>query len=94
MKGAPWDFKASSGDDFHDDDIPVGADARPPDPLVEIPSRRNVRTMYIRRVAVSKVAQKILTGTGPSCIVITNSDGAVERLMMQDSIGADRVVRS
>ena len=105
VKGAPWDFKANLGDDVHDGGIPDRAGARPPDPPIEIPSRINVRRMYIRRVDVEKYGptigcpgcHKVSRGTVPSCIAATHNDECrerMERLMMQDPVGADRVVRT
>ena len=47
-------FKASTGDDINDGGFPERADARPPDPPIEIPTRINVRRMYIRRMDVEK----------------------------------------
>ena len=81
------------------------ADARPPDPPIEIPLRNNVTRMYIsqkwmlrstaRRKGVRAV-RKSRGGTVPSCIVATHSDACrerMERLVVQDPVGADRVVR-
>ena len=93
VKGAPWDFKAKAGHDINDAGIPERVE---PDPPIEIPPRINVRRMYIRRMDVEKCCptkgcpgcQKVMRGTVPSCIVATH------RLMMQDPVGADRVVRT
>ena len=52
--GAPCDFKANPRDDVNDGGIPERADARSPDPPIEIPSRINVRDVYSRRVDVQK----------------------------------------
>ena len=105
VKGAPWDFKADAGHDINDGGIPERADARPPDPPIDTPPRMNVRRMYIRRMDVEKYGptkgfphcQKVTRGTVPSCIVATHSDACrerIERLMMQNPVGADRVVKA
>ena len=63
-----------------------------------------MRRMCIRRVDVEKHGptkgcpglQKATRGTVPSCIVATHSDACrerMERLMMQDPVGTDRVVK-
>ena len=83
VKGAPWDFKANSGDDINDGGIPERVD-----PPIEIPPRINVRRMYIGRMDVEKYGptkgcpgcQKVTRGTVPSCIVATHSDACRERM--------------
>ena len=105
VKGAPWDFKADAGHDINDGGIPERADARPPDPPIDIPLRMNVRRMYIRRMDVEKYGPttggshivRKSRGELPSCIVATHSAACrerTERLMMQNPVGADRVVRT
>ena len=93
------DFKANAEDDINEGGIPERVDARPPDPPIEIPPRVNVRRMYIRKVDDEKYGptkgcpgcQKVRRGTVPSRIVATQSDVVN---MMQDPVGADRVVRT
>ena len=105
VKGAQWDFKANAGDDMNDGGILERVDPRPPDPPIEIPPRVNVRGMYIRRMDVEKYAptkacagcQKVPRRIAPSCIVATHSNACrerMERLVVQDPGGADRVVRT
>ena len=82
VKGAPWDLKANAGDDINDGGTLERADARPPDPPVEIPPRINVKGC--------PGCQKVTRGTVPSWIVATHSDACrerMERLMMQDPVG-------
>ena len=52
--GAPLDFKANAGDDVNDGGNPERADPRPPNPPIDIPSRINVRRMYIGTEDVEK----------------------------------------
>ena len=64
------------------------------DPPIEIPPRIGVRRKYNRRMDVEKYGPE---GTVPSCIVATHSDACrerMERLMMQDPVGADRAART
>ena len=64
-----------------------------------------MRRMYIHMMDVEKYGptkgcpscKKVTRETVPSCIVATNIDACrerMERLMMQDPVGADRVVRT
>ena len=46
---------------------------------------------------MSRLSEKVTRGTVPSCIVAAHSDACrkrMERRMMQDPVGADRVVRT
>ena len=98
VRGAPWDFKSSAGEGIEK------GDPLPLDPAVDLPPRMRTRRMYIRRMEVEKCGptrgcsgcQKVMSGAVPSCIVATHSDECIERMekfMMQDFEGADRVVR-
>ena len=80
----------------------------PRDPPVDLPPRMRTRRTYIRRMEVEKYGptrgcpgcQKVTSDAVPSCIVATHNDECrermekLEKLMMQDPEGADRVVRT
>ena len=80
--------RANVGEDVNGGGIPERVDARPPDPPIEIPSRINMRRVYIGRVDVEKYGpekgcpgcQRVTRRSVPSCIVATRSDGCRERM--------------
>ena len=84
--------------------VTVGGSASGQRP-VDLPPRMRTRRMYIRRMEVEKYGptrgcpgcQKVMSGAVPLCIVGTHNDECrerMEKLMMQDPEGADRVVRT
>ena len=103
--GTPWDFNSSAGEGIEEGVIPQRTDSLLPDPPMDLPPRMRTRRTYIRRVEVGKYGptrgcpgcQKVMSGAVPSCIVATHNDECrerMEKLMMQDLEGADRVVRT
>ena len=68
-----WDFKTEAGDDVNDGGILERADARPPDPQIEIPPSINVMRMFLRKVDVEKYDPT----NGPGCQSVTRGDCAL-----------------
>ena len=105
VRGTPWDFKSSAGEGIEERVIPERTDSLPLDPPVDLPPRLRTRRMYIRRMEVEKYGptrgcpgcEKVMSGAVPSCIAAAHNDECrerMEKLMMRDPEGADRVVRT